>query len=391
MKLIKSRILFDGVDEKENVLIGFEGDEIRYVGSRKPEDTDSEIIQEGDDIVVTPAFIDSHSHIGMVRSGEPGNEEESNEQMNSVYPLVNALHSIYMDDPSFTESVESGVLYSTVLPGSGNIIGGKAVLIRNFVQDIGQAYIMDVGIKAALGYNPRSTMEWKGKRPSTRMGAVAMLRENFIKARKMQALLQKEKKVIDEVEPITEVFMDILSGRFKMMFHVHKEDDIMVLIQLVKEFGIKAIANHCCDVHREEVFVALKASSIPIIYGPMDAFPYKVELKHESWRNAEKLLKSGAKFSVMSDHPVILQRNILYSLRHMLRFGLSKANAISKITKDAAEIIGLKTIGQIKPGFKASLVVWNGDPFSLSSHPILVIGEGRTVYDERGLKAIKSN
>ena len=39
MKLIKSRILFDGVDEKENLLIGFEGDEIMYVGSRKPEDT----------------------------------------------------------------------------------------------------------------------------------------------------------------------------------------------------------------------------------------------------------------------------------------------------------------------------------------------------------------
>jgi imidazolonepropionase-like amidohydrolase len=66
----------------------------------------------------------------------------------------------------------------------------------------------------------------------------------------------------------------------------------------------------------------------------------------------------------------------------MLRFGLSKANAISKITKDAAEIIGLN-IGQIKPGFKASLVVWNGDPFSLSSQPILVLAEGRTVYDQR--------
>jgi imidazolonepropionase-like amidohydrolase len=83
------------------------------------------------------------------------------------------------------------------------------------------------------------------------------------------------------------------------MFRVHK-----VLIQLIKEFGIRA--NHCCDVHREEVFTALKASSVPIIYGPMDAFPYKVELKHESWRNTEKLLKSGAKFYIMSDHPVIL-------------------------------------------------------------------------------------
>jgi imidazolonepropionase-like amidohydrolase len=379
MKVIKSRLLFDGVNEKRDYFIGFENDEIKYVGNSQPKES-SEIIAEG--AVVTPAFIDSHSHIGMVRSGEPDKEEEANEHMNSVYPLVNALHSIYMDDPSFKESVESGVLYSTVLPGSGNIIAGNAVLIRNFVQDIGQAHIMDVGIKAALGYNPRSTVDWKGNRPSTRMGAVAILRENFIKARKMQKLLETEKKVIDEVEPLTELFMDILSNKFKMMVHVHKEDDIMVLIQLIKEFGIKVIANHCIDVHREEVFTALKASSIPVIYGPMDSFPYKVELKHESWRNAEKLLNSGAKFSIMSDHPVILQRNILYSLRHLLRFGLSKADAISKISKEAAEIIGAQNIGQVRAGFKASIVVWNGDPFSLSSYPILVIAEGRTVYEE---------
>ena len=379
MKVIKSRLLFDGVDEKRDYFIGFENDEIKYVGNSQPKES-NEIIAEG--AVVTPAFIDSHSHIGMVRSGEPDKEEEANEHMNSVYPLVNALHSIYMDDPSFKESVESGVLYSTVLPGSGNIIAGNAVLIRNFVQDIGQAHIIDVGIKAALGYNPRSTVDWKGNRPSTRMGAVALLRENFIKARKIQKLLETEKKVIDEVEPLTELFMDILSNRFKMMVHVHKEDDIMVLIQLIKEFGIKVIANHCVDVHREEVFTALKASSIPVIYGPMDSFPYKVELKHESWRNAEKLLNSGAKFSIMSDHPVILQRNILYSLRHLLRFGLSKADAISKISKEAAEIIGAQNIGQVRAGFKASIVVWNGDPFSLSSYPILVIAEGRTVYEE---------
>lgn len=380
MKVIKSRLLFDGLDEKRDCFIGFENDEIKYVENRQPKES-SEIIAEG--VVVTPAFIDSHSHIGMVRSGEPDKEEEANEHMNSVYPLVNALHSIYMDDPSFKESVESGVLYSTVLPGSGNIIAGNAVLIRNFVQDISQAHIMDVGIKAALGYNPRSTVDWKGNRPSTRMGAVALLRENFIKARKIQKLLETEKKVIDEVEPLTELFMDILSNRLRMMVHVHKEDDIMVLLQLIKEFGIKVIANHCVDVHREEVFTALKASSVPVIYGPMDSFPYKVELKHESWRNAEKLLNSGAKFSIMSDHPVILQRNILYSLRHLLRFGLSKADAISKISKEAAEIIGAKNIGQIRAGFKASIVVWNGDPFSLSSYPILVIAEGRTVYEDK--------
>jgi imidazolonepropionase-like amidohydrolase len=376
MKLIKSQTLFDGRDEYRDVFIGFDGDEITYIGNNKE---DGEIIAEG---TVTPAFIDAHSHIGMVRAGEPDREEEANERMNTVYPLVNALHSIYMDDPAFGESVESGILYSTILPGSGNVIGGMAVLIRNFAHDINEAYVMDIGIKAALGYNPRSTVDWKGDRPSTRMGAVAMLRENLIKALKARKLLELNKKVAAEIEPLTEVFMDILSNKVKMMVHLHKEDDAMVLIQLAREFGIKAIANHCVDVHRQEVFVALREASIPIIYGPIDAFPYKVELKHESWKNTEKILKSGAKFSIMSDHPVTLQRNLFYSLRHLLRFGLSRAEAISKITREPAEIIGAQNIGEVRPGFKASLVVWSGDPFSLTSHPIMVVAEGKVVYEE---------
>ena len=70
----------------------------------------------------------------------------------------------------------------------------------------------------------------------------------------MQRLIQTEKKVIDEVEPITEVFMDILLGKYKVMVHVHNEDDIMVLIQLAKGFGIKVVANHWANVYRREGF-----------------------------------------------------------------------------------------------------------------------------------------
>jgi hypothetical protein len=58
------------------------------------------------------------------------------------------------------------------------------------------------------------------------------------------------KKVTDEVEPLIEVFGYTFNNI--MMVHLHKEDDAMVLIQLVNEFGIKAVANHCADVHREE-------------------------------------------------------------------------------------------------------------------------------------------
>ena len=379
--MIKTNCLLDGINERKDVFIGFDDEEIKYVDSGKPEEG-GEIIAEGQNIVVTPAFIDSHSHIGLQRSAEYSGQYEENEQMDSATPMVNALHSLYMDDPAFGESVEHGVLYSAAFPGSGNVIGGKVVLIRNYAKDIEEAFIGDVGIKVALGYHPRVMTSWKGKRPSTRMGVVSILRENFIKARKMQNLLKSEKKTIDEVDPNSEVYMDILDQKHKVMVHLHKEDDVRILVQLANEFNLKVVANHCLDVHREEIFSALKANSIPIIYGPMDSFSNKDELRHNNWRNAELLLKSGAKFSLMSDHPVTLQRTMFFTLRHLLRFGLSRPSAISKITSEAAEILGIPNIGQIRPGFKASFIVWNGDPFSISSYPILVIGEGKVVFKD---------
>lgn len=84
----------------------------------------------------------------------------------------------------------------------------------------------------------------------------------------------------------------------------------------------------------------------------------------------------------MSDHSVILQRNLFYTLRHLLLFGLSKSDCISKFIKKLAEIIGIDSIGQIKLGFISSMIIWNGDPFSLTSHYSMMIDEDNITYQE---------
>ncbi|HHH80247.1 MAG TPA: imidazolonepropionase [Thermoplasmatales archaeon] len=374
---VKADLLYDGTGAKgkRNVYITFDK-RIRSISDRKG---DAEVVAEG---VVTPAFIDAHCHIGMSRSGEPSREDESNEEMNALYPLVDALHSVYMDDKAFKESVEFGVLYSHVMPGSGNIVGGKTVLIRNFARDIDDAYVKHIGVKAALGYNPRSTTEWKGTRPSTRMGAIALLREELIKAKKTKALIKKKKKEPEEIEPLTDMFIDILDGKLPLMVHVHKEDDIVTLINLAKEFGIKTVVNHGCDVHSRELWEKVKREGLNVIFGPIDSFSSKVELKNESWRNIKHIVDVRPRFSIMSDHPVVLQRNLYLQLRFFVRFGMSKEEAVSLLTGNSADILGLKDVGKIKTGFLSSFVVWNNDPFDLTAYPVKVIGEGKTVYEE---------
>jgi imidazolonepropionase-like amidohydrolase len=103
-----------------------------------------------------------------------------------------------------------------------------------------------------LGFNTRITTEWKGERPSTRMGAMAILWNNLIKAKKTSKFIKKQQDV-DETDPVTEVFLDVISKKYKVLAHSHKDDDAMFLIQLAREFGLDVIANHCIDIYRKSV------------------------------------------------------------------------------------------------------------------------------------------
>ncbi len=336
--------------------------------------------------VIIPALIDAHSHIGMVRSGEPGLEAEANEQMDSLMTLPDALDSVQMDDAALRDAIEQGVLYSCVLPGSGNIMGGFSAFIRNYAKNTSDALISRAGVKAAFGYNPMSTVAWKGKRPSTRMGALAILRAKLDGVGQKVAKQKKAKgKKKDEITFTAEeaVLKDVLAGKERLRVHVHKIDDIASLLRVVDEFGLKVTVEHAGDVHQPEIYDELKKRKIPVVYGPIDSLAYKVELKHESWRHIKYLIESGVKCGFMTDHPVTPARTLLLQTRWFVRSGYSKQDAIELITRKNAEILGVTGIlGTLEKGKWASFSCWSGDPFDLACYPVRVYAEGDLLFDE---------
>jgi imidazolonepropionase-like amidohydrolase len=358
--------------------------------------------------IVTPAFIDPHSHIGMERQGEPLPETETDEHLTPFAPLNNPLDSIYFDDRAFADAVDFGVLYSCVVPGSGNIIGGKAVIIKNFAASRADAVVAEYGFKAALGFNPRNAVRWKGTRPSTRMGAAAMLREflSDIFRKEEQARIKKEKSLHDLSRPdspkkgavwaqreydlaLTEAEWEmfrLFNGEKTLKVHLHKADDALFLMDLTKRFNIKVTAEHALDIGDTGIFNALADHGIPVVYGPMGASDAKVELKNASWRHTAQLMASRATFGLMSDHPLILAHHLRDSLKYFLIQGMAPADAIGLITRKNAEILGIgHCLGTVAPGRLASLIVWDRDPFLLSAYPLAVLAEGRIIRDRRGL------
>jgi len=400
--IIKANILYDGLKKYENKFITIEGDTIGKIS-----DKEDYFDYEG---VVTPAFIDAHSHIGMDREGEPYNESEANDEISQFNPLNNPIHSIYMDDRAFQDAIDFGVLYSCIVPGSGNLVGGKAKVIKHYAKTIKDVEYADYGYKMALGYNPRSTTNWKGARPTTRMGVYAMLEEKFdsiirkyeksrlAKEKKLLELdKKKQKKDISEDEYIKEkefinkeyeydfspedkALADILFGGKTIKIHVHKEDDVMYLIHLKNKYHLQITADHTGDVFHKEVFDELAKNDIPVVYGPLGSLGYKVELKHAYYQNAKLLMESNAFYGLMTDHPVIYSYNLRDSLKYFLIHGMKDYEAISLITYKNAKILKIDDkLGTISQGKLASILVWDKEPLSLAAYPKLVLAEGEII------------
>ena len=396
--IIRADQLYDGRSLKPDRTVVVEGPHITEVT-----DTPCSFDLQG---IVTPAFIDPHSHIGMERQGEPLPETETDEHTTPFAPLNNPLDSIYFDDRAFADAVDFGVLYSCVVPGSGNIIGGRAVIIRNFAANRADALFQDYGFKAALGFNPRNAVRWKGTRPSTRMGAAAMLREYLsdIFRKEEQARIKKEKALYGLSRPDSpkkgtvwaqreydlalseaewEVFR-LFNGEKTLKVHLHKADDAVFLMELKKQFNIRVTVEHALDIGDAGIFNALADHGIPLVYGPLGASDAKVELKNASWRHTATLMASRATFGLMTDHPVTLANHLRDSLKYFLIQGMAPAEAIGLITRKNAEILGIgHCLGTVTPGRLASLIVWDRDPFHLSAHPLAVLAEGRIIRDRQ--------
>jgi len=385
MNCVHAKTLYTGTGVAKDAYLLYAGRTVRGISRRRQ----GRLV--GSYATVTPAFIDPHSHIGMHRSGEPAGEGEANEWMDAILAVVDALDSVQLDDMAFGEAVEMGVLYSCVVPGSGNLIGGHAAVIRNYARDSSAALVARAGLKGATGFNPMANAAHKGTRATTRMGGLALLRQKLDGVRlKMEqyrkARGQKRSAIAFTAEE--RVLREVLEQKLILRVHCHKIDDIASLLRLADEFSLKITVEHAADVNAPGIFRELARRKIPVIFGPVDAFPYKVELKHDSWRNVRFLLESKCRFGLMTDHPVTLAKMLLLQTRHFLRFGLSKQDAIELISRRNAEVLGLgKILGSLQKGRWASFTCWNGDPFDLAAYPVLVVGEGDVVYEEGAERA----
>lgn len=364
----------------ENVDILIEEGIIKDIGKGLKGVSECEVVDVTDRIV-TPGFIDPHTHIGLIEEGYPQDEESVNEHTDPVTPHLRVIDAINPYDRAFDEAISGGVTTVQVLPGSANVLGGQGAIIKTYGRIIDKMVrSFPSGMKAAFGENPKNLYKKKDRSPATRMSVAAILRESFMTAqdyaqRKDRA--QREGNIFDR-NMKWEALLPVLRGELPLRIHAHRADDMITAIRIADEFNLKFTLEH--GTEGDKITEVLAPRQIPVAYGPGITSRSKLELQNRSWEGAVEQYEKGVHLCFTTDHPVVPLNHLVLHASLAVSAGMPSDEALAAITIKAAEHIGMeKELGSIDKGKVADLLVWDGDPLSYSSHLLLVMVEGNIV------------
>lgn len=363
---------------------------------------------------VTPGLIDTHSHMGVYAAPHTLPTADGNEMTDPTTPYVFSEHAFWPQDPAILRAVAGGITAIQVLPGSGNVIGGRATTLKLKPRLEARAMRFPgapFGLKMACGENPKRVYGGKRQQPMSRMGSIKKLREAYVKAREYAFELKSYRQAHDAwmkkyeaakadpqnaedpgKEPTApardlgaETLADVLAGRIKVHIHCYRADEMLLMISLAKELGFEISSFH----HAVEAYKIADVLAKEGIGASMwaDWWGFKLEAYDGVEENPAIVAAAGAPAIVHSDSNVLIQRlnqeaaKALYSGRR-LGLKLTEDEALRWITLNPAKVLGVgEMTGSLEAGKMADVVVWDQNPLSIYAQAQQVYVDGELVYD----------
>lgn len=333
---------------------------------------------------VMPGIIDAHSHIAL---------DAINEGTNPVTAEVAVGDVIDPMDISIYRALAGGTTSSHAMHGSANAIGGQCQTIKHRYGTLNpNDYPMEGAprtIKFALGENPtRVHGIGRGIMPRTRMGVEFVIRKSFTEARNYDAAWKKynvEKATKPTALPPKydrrlETLADVLNGKILIHCHSYRADEILMLLNVCKDFGVKKV----CFQHVNEGFkvapeLAAFGASASVF---ADWWAYKFEVYYSTAYNAAILTKNGVITSINSDSGDYIRHLYHEAAKTQYYGGLTDDEALALITINPAKQLGVEDrIGSLEVGKEGDVAIFEGHPLSVYGVPVFAIVDGIVRFD----------
>lgn len=277
----------------------------------------------------------------------------------------------YNTDSKVTPTVRSnGILMAQITPQGGLISGSSSIVNLDAWNWEDAAYKVDEGLhlnwpsmRVYYGYgNDQEEFEKKQKERISK--ELESIENMFADAYAYQLSAKPSVKNI----PL-EAMRGIFNGTKKLYIHADYVKEIIAAINLCNKYKLNFVLVGGADASM--VLNLLKENKISVILGKTHALPNREDEAIDAPYTLPKKLKDAGILFALSCDGFWQVRNLPYIAGTAAAYGLTKEEALSSITYNAALISGIdERAGSIELGKDATLLLCDGDLLDMKSSNI---------------------
>jgi imidazolonepropionase-like amidohydrolase len=321
---------------------------------------------------IYPGLILTASQLGLIEVNSVRATIDATE-IGEMNPSVRSIVAYNTDSKVINTLRTNGILLANVIPDGGIISGSSSVVQLDAWNWEDAAYKTDVAIHfrmPSLLNRPRGRGGFGGQQAPADPVKTGLEQTEKVKVffREAKAYLAESKHENTNLK--FEAVKNLFDKKQKLFIHCNIVKEMLIAVDFVKEFGFDVVLVGAVDAW--QIADILKQNNIAVILGQLHSLPAMIDDDvDQPFKTPYMLQKAGVLFTINDDDGNSRYRNLAFNAGTASAYGLTKEEALSSITINAATILGIadKT-GSIETGKDANIVVSEGDILDMRTNII---------------------
>jgi imidazolonepropionase-like amidohydrolase len=320
-----------------------------------PDSINTDEVYDAQGKILTPGFIGAMNQLGLVEvNAVSATRDAGDKKADITFDASLAFNPLSSVIPY---SRKGGITRDIVIPRGGESIFKGQSFVADLSGNFNSVLIANNAVFATIGAKNKGS---RALSIQTLFNSFADIEEKLAKANTTK---KEDKKAAKKLKRNEEVLAALLKGEKPLVVAADRASDLLALLKLKKRFNLNLIIAGAADA--ELISADIVAADVPLLIDAMRDLPGSFDSLHVSLTTAANLINAGVKVGFIQQ-----DAHNLYQLRfdagNAVANGVGKEQALAAISANIADMFNLN-VGRIAQGQVADLVLWNADPFEISS------------------------
>jgi imidazolonepropionase-like amidohydrolase len=366
-----------------NGFVTFENGKIISVGESAPATPGKVMDVKGKHIY--PGLILSNSQLGLVEVNSVRATVDHTE-IGILNPNIRAIVAYNTDSKVINTLKSNGILLANVVPLGGTISGSSSVVQLDAWNWEDALYNADGQMHMnmpSLFFRPNPFAAFLGIAETRNANDV--VKEGLNQIEEIKSFFREAKAYQKETAHTkTNLKFEAVKGLFdkkqKLFVHCDIVKEMLVAIDFAREFGFDVVIVGASESW--QIADLLKQNNIAVILGQQHSLPTMADDDvDQPYKAATYLQNAGVLYAINDEDGQTRGRNLPFNAGTAVAYGITKEQALSAITLNAAKILGIDNrTGSIEVGKDANIIISEGDILDMKTSIVtLAFIQGRQV------------